>query len=136
LKHDDSLCICLKQSSRKISGFMKHSGSQESAHNEKTVPVEVSSYSSAQHEINIQGSGGTQFLPRGATRLSHFLCEHLPLGVSLLLAPALLRRLGKWYVCRSSNFSLFFSSLLLPFPLSSRNLLHHFTVHVRGWNQL
>lgn len=115
---------------------MKHAGSQGSARNEKTVLVEVSPYSSVQHQINIQGSGGTQFFPHGAARLSHFLYENLPLGISLLLAPALLRRLGKWYVYHSSNFSLFSSSLLLPFPLSSRNLLHHFTVHVRGWNQL
>lgn len=102
----------------------------------KSVPVEVSPYSSVQQQINIQGSGGTQFFLHGASRQSHSLCKCLPLGTPLLLAPALLVQLGKRYVCHSSNFSLFFSSLLLPFPLSSRNLLHHFTVHVRGWNQL
>lgn len=85
--------------------------------------------------INTQGFGGTQFFPHGAARLSPILYEHLPLGIHLLLVPALLGQLVKWYVCHSSNFS-FFSSLLLPFPLSSRNLLHHFTVHMRGWNQL
>lgn len=73
LKHNDSVCICLKQNSRKINGFMKLSGSQGSAHNEKTVPVEVSPCSSVQHQINIQGSAGTQFVPCGAARLSHFL---------------------------------------------------------------
>lgn len=35
LKHDDSLSVCLKQNSRKISGFMKHSASQGTVHNEK-----------------------------------------------------------------------------------------------------
>lgn len=102
----------------------------------KNVLVKVSPYSSVQQEISIQGSGGTQFFPHGASRLSHSLYTHLPLGTCSLLAPALLGQLGKGYVYRSSNFSLFFSSLLLPFPFSSRNLLHHFTVHVRGWNQL
>lgn len=81
LKHDDSLSVCLKQNSRKISGFMKHSASQGTVHNEKTVPVEVSPYSSAQHQINIQGSGGTPFFPCGAAKPSVFLNMNIFLQV-------------------------------------------------------
>lgn len=63
---------------------------------------------------NTQGFGGAQFFPHGAARLSPILHEYFPLGIHLLLVPALLRQLVKWYVCHSSNLSLFFPPSFSP----------------------
>lgn len=51
-KSDDAVCIYLNQNPRKITGFMTHSDSQGSAHNEKTVPVEVSPCSSVHYKYS------------------------------------------------------------------------------------